>query len=258
MIQQTPNYKAFVKIIEDIAYRNSSIQEVFDDFLTMTISALSFGRAEQLYIDAIKRYHPQDQPKFGQALAHLVNAYSDHITPDGGWCDILGSFFEEHNSKFGRDARGQFFTPESVCQFMAEIVAADAEADNDKVITVMEPSCGSGRNILAMDRLSPRNRWNMFYTASDIDHRCVKMCTLNMFMHGMKGVVIHMDTLRMEVWGGYRVYLPETGLGIAPIDKYQALTYLIQPREEQEEDEPEPEPEVLPKQTGTYTQSQLF
>ena len=230
MIQTDKHYKAFAKIIDDIAYRHGSISTVFDDFLTLTLSALSLGRAESLYKTTIERYDERDRPKFGHALAELFLAYEHHVTPDGGWCDVLGNFFEEHNGKVGRDARGQFFTPESVCQLMAEVV----NTENDQVQTVMEPSCGSGRNLMALDRLNPRNRWNLFYTACDIDERCVKMCTLNMFFHGMRGVVIHMDTLRMQVWRGWRIYLPETGLGIQPIGAEQALSFIVHKSEEAE------------------------
>ncbi len=258
MIQQTQNYKTFVKTIEDIAYRNSSVGNVFDDFLLLTLSALSFGRAENVYKEVISRYHEQDVPKFGVALGALFSSYNENVTADGGWCDVLGSFFEEHNGKFGRDALGQFFTPESVCHLMAKITAPEPFA---KDITVMEPSCGSGRNLLAIDRLSPTNRLNAFYVACDIDSRCVKMCTLNMFMHGMRGVVIHMDTLRLEVWGGYRVYFAETGLGIQQISKYECMKYLMrqsEPEERQAEETPEPV-EFTAAQIKTFpTQIQLF
>jgi len=233
MIQRTVHYKEFSKILENIAYRHGSVADVFDDFLTLTLSALSFGRAEQLYKDTIARYRPEEQPKFGHALGALFQAYEENVTTDGGWCDVLGTFFEEHNGKFGRDAKGQFFTPETVCDFMARVTIADSDSDSPK--TVMEPSCGSGRNLMALDRLHPRNRFRMFYTACDIDGRCVKMCSLNMFMHGMKGAVIHMDTLRMETWGGYRVFLPETGMGIQAINKHQALGFLVQSANENEE-----------------------
>lgn len=255
MIQQTKHYKEFTKTIESIAYSHSSMSEVFDDFLTMTLSALSFGRAEQLYKDTVARYKTQDQPKFGVALGALFQAYEENVTADGGWCDVLGSFFEEHNGKFGRDAKGQFFTPETVCDFMAQITAIDAEADGDTPRTLMEPSCGSGRNLMAFDRLHPRNRFKMFYTACDIDSRCVKMCALNMFMHGMKGVVIHMDTLRLEVWGGYRVYLTETGLGIQPLTKHQAMSFLTRPSEPEQVQETAPTQADIPTEVVAAIQS---
>ncbi len=226
----TKHYAAFNKLFEALLYRHD-VPTVFDDFLTLTLSALAIGRAESVYEETIKRYRPEDQSMFGRMFAELFLAYDERSSPDGGWADILGHFFEEHNGKFGRDARGQFFTPETVCNFMAQITAADAVADGDEPITVNDCAVGSGRNLIAHSRLHPSNRTRCFYVGQDIDHRCVKMTAINMAMYGMRGVSIHMDTLRMEVWGGYRVWLPETGMGVQPLSKAQCISFLMGPKE---------------------------
>lgn len=46
-------------------------------------------------------------------------------------------------------------------------------------------------------------------------------------MFGMKGVVIHMNSLSLDIYGGYRVYLPETGLGIKPLSMAQCHQYVF-------------------------------
>jgi len=46
-------------------------------------------------------------------------------------------------------------------------------------------------------------------------------------MFGMKGVIIHMDALRMEIFKGYRIYLPETGLGVIQLTKQECHKYLF-------------------------------
>lgn len=227
----TKHYAAFSKLFDQLIYRHD-VPTVFDDFLTLSISALAIGRAELLYEETIKRYAPNEQPMFGKMFAELFLAYEERSSVDGAWCDILGEFFEEHNGKFGRDARGQFFTPPSVCNFMAQITAGDQPSKG----TVNDCACGSGRNLIAHSRTHPSNRANCFYVGQDVDHRCVKMTALNMAMYGLAGVSIHMNTLTMEIWGGYRVWLAETGLGIQPLTKAQCIQYLFESDTEQSND----------------------
>jgi hypothetical protein len=94
-------------------------------------------------------------------------------------------------------------------------------------IIVNDCSSGSSRNLIAHTRLNPKNRINAFYVAQDLDERCVNMSVLNFIMFGMKGIVIHMNTLTMEVFKGYRIWLPETMMGITPLSKHECLNYLI-------------------------------
>jgi type I restriction-modification system DNA methylase subunit len=241
MTTNTTHFREFNKLFEQLIYRHN-VPNVFDDFLSLSISALALGRAETIYKETIARYQPQEQPMFGKMFAAMVMAYEERSSTDGAWCDILGEFFEEHNGKFGRDARGQFFTPPSVCNFMAQITAAEQEPTKDTV-TVNDCACGSGRNLIAHSRVNPRNRLRSFYVGQDVDQRCVKMTAINMAMYGLAGVSIHMNTLTMEIWGGYRVYLPETCLGISPMSKAECISYLLQPKVEPEQ---EPKQDDLP------------
>lgn len=216
--------KTASQLLSDIAYTHD-FSTVFDDFLTMTICALSVGRMEDKYLETAKRYQPAELKTFGNALAALILDYEAVCTPDGSWSDVLGHIFEEHNGKFGRDARGQFFTPEHLCDLMAQL--QEGEIPDKDEIKVMDPACGSGRCLIALARLNPMNRFNQFFYGMDLDSRCVKMCVINYVMHGMKGVVIHMDSIAMEVFGGYRIFLPDTGMGIMPLTKSQCMPYLL-------------------------------
>lgn len=245
--------KEFTKAIQSIAYRHS-IMQVFDDFLELAVCAFAMGRLEERYHEIMNRYDERERNAFPEALAALVKAYEDVSTPDGKWGDPLGHFFEEHSSQFGRSAMGQFFTPVTVCEFMAQIVTIDADADGDRTETVNDCACGSGRNLIAHARVNPQNRLNHIYVGQDLDRRCVLMATINMVMYGLRGYVIHMDTLRMEIYGGYRVYLPETGLGVAPMSKEACMALLFAPKPDEPEQELPPPPIPPPE----ITQLTLF
>lgn len=215
----------FSRLIIGVAYRHG-VSTVFDDFLTMALCAFSHGQKEELYMETISRYHKNEVQQLANALGALIMAY-DRESQDGQWCDILGRFFEEHNGKFGRDARGQFFTPESLCDMMAQLTQGNEPVKDRRI---GDCCVGSGRTLIALDRTQPDNRLHNFYVGQDIDGRCAKMFAFNMKMYGMKGVSIHMDTLQMTVYGGYRVYMPEMGGIIRWLSADEARSYIIEPK----------------------------
>ena len=215
------------KALENVSYRNN-ISQVFNDFLMMVVCAFSLERMEPRYLEIAKRYDKDELLRFAETLGEMVLEY-EHVGFDYGWDDIIGKLFEEVNSTSQASNMGQFFTPKSVCDLMARITDY---GDGD---SVMDPTCGSGRNLISHCRLKPENRLRYFYTGSDLDERCVNMSVINFVMFGMKGVVIHMNALSLEVYKGYRVYLPETGLGVIPLSKEQCNEYLFSQKEEKEQ-----------------------
>lgn len=221
----------FTKIFNSIAYRHEFMR-VFDDFLTLSICAFSFGRMENLYLETIEGYCPDEVNLFGKLLGALILDYEKKSNYCGAWGDGLGDFFMENNNRFGQDARGQFFTPEPVCDMIASMTAGNEVRENNNVL---DPAAGSGRMLLAFDRRKTGNRLKNFYVACDIDPRCVKMCALNFFLYGLKGAVIHMDSLKMDAWGGYRIFMPETGLGIQSLTKDECLQFIVSPPENKNE-----------------------
>jgi len=76
------------------------------------------------------------------------------------------------------------------------------------------------------------------------------MSVINYVMHGMKGVVIHMNALTLEIYGGYRIYLPETGLFVKPMTIEQCKYYLFSAKEKQTKVEEKTQIERKPTQTG--------
>ncbi|MBN2786932.1 MAG: SAM-dependent DNA methyltransferase [Paludibacteraceae bacterium] len=91
--------------------------------------------------------------------------------------------------KSRRDNRGQFFTPGTVCDFMAQINAD--ESMTGKGLTISDPTCGSGRTLLAFNAIAPGN----YLYAEDIDRTCCMMTVCNFVIHGVIGEVIWHDSL---------------------------------------------------------------
>jgi type I restriction-modification system DNA methylase subunit len=216
----------FSKILEQIAYRHN-LMGVFNDFLQMSICALTHQKMEKEYLEVASRYDKKELELFANAFAQMFIDYEKAVTPEGGWVDLFGHFMMEHVSPSQAQRSGQFFTPEHVCDMMAKMTTEPTDTD----ITCNDPTGGSGRTLIAHCRTSPSMRLNTFYTAQDMDYTCVMMCTLNFIMFGMKGVVIHMNSLSMEIYRGYRVWLPETGMLISPLSKQECYQYLFTEKE---------------------------
>ena len=216
--------KGFLKCLEKISY-SRRISEVFDDFIQISSCAFARGSMEDMYFSVIKKYSTEDLQLFCEALANMMNEYEVGSNDCGTWCDILGDVYEEIGH--GNSSTGQFFTPIALCNLMAQMTVAE----NDNA-SCYDPACGSGRNLVAHSRLNTQNRLNVFYVASDIDIRCVNMTILNYIMYGMKGIVFHMNTITLEIFGGYRVYLAETALGIQPLSIDECKSYFFNKKNE--------------------------
>lgn len=219
--------KEVEKIFDKIGYKYN-YYEVFSDLCTMTVCAFSLGKYEDDYFQALNKYDKQTQQLFPELLAQIMlaferNAHNDCADTGASWCDPLGRLFEMYSGKMGKSAMGQFFTPEHICDLMARLTC-----EHEAKGSVNDPSCGSGRNLIAHSKMHPNNRLNCFYVGQDLDSLCCKMTAINMMFNGMKGVVIHMNSLSMEIFGGYRVYLAETRMGIVKLNKAQAASYILE------------------------------
>lgn len=215
----------FANKLDQISNRHS-ISQVFDDFLQMSVCAFTLGKMEKEYLETVKRYDKKEVQLFSEALGCMVEEYESKASNEGGWDDVLGHFFESVNSASTASRNGQFFTPPHLCDLMAQITASDLKETEERT-SVNDPTSGSGRNLIAHSRLNPQNRLKTFYVAQDLDYRCVKMCVLNFVMFGMSGVVIHMNALSLEIYGGYRVWLPETGMMVTPLSVDDCNTFIF-------------------------------
>lgn len=234
MAKQQKEKIGLTKALGKIAKRYS-LNEVFADFLQMTVCAYSIGKMEDEYNSIAKKYNADEIKLFGEALGELIYEHEISNTRRD-WVDVVGKTYEEVNSASHASRMGQFFTPVSLCKVMAEITQNGETLDED--ISVCDPSCGSSRNLVAHSQLNPQNRFKTWYVASDLDQMCVNMSVINYLMFGLRGIVIHMNALTLEVFGGYRIYLPETGMGVQPMSINECKSYVLE-QKKQEQNEPE-------------------
>lgn len=198
--------ETFADMLRRFEYK-IDLRTVFDDFLTITIC--SFGQIpgegnsydEALYLETIGKYKENNQyMEFPKLLACLINEMTDRQKGDTGW-DVLGEFYEAYLSRKGLS---QFFTPWPICTFMAQCSVDEAKKANESLerpLRILDPSCGSGRMLMCASRVAGPNEE---YFAIDIDHTCVKMTILNLFLSGifnaevMCGDALALDDFRVS------------------------------------------------------------
>ena len=113
--------------------------------------------------------------------------------------DLLGSYYQEINSKATRDGRGDFYTPPEVSELMARMAFnAEKVIADGRPVTVQEPTCGSGGMILQMAKqLAPKEEGLpshvdlMRVTAIDIAPTSCDMAYVNLTAWGIPSEIVH-------------------------------------------------------------------
>ncbi len=173
-----------------------NLRNAFDHFLILSLCSLSINPLtrksydEDLYMDTIRQYEKDDlRHLFPKAFAQMVLEMEERKGSSQG-NDIIGDFYQEHLYSKGAS---QFFTPWSVCEAMAKITCTN---ETERVLNVLDPTCGSGRMLLA-SAFELGN--NYTYYGIDIDTTCVKMSAINLFLNGIfRGEVLCADALNPD------------------------------------------------------------
>lgn len=175
------------------------LRSVFDDFLTLALCSFSQNPAtgkshdEDLYLQTIDKYKTDDlRHNFPKMLACLTLEMEEQLgSSDGN--DVLGTFYEQN---LYRKGASQYFTPWPVCLFLSRCMFAKDDEEYTSPIRILDPTCGSGRMLLTSAQVYGKHHE---YYGIDIDHTCVKMTALNLFLNGVfHGEVMWADALRPD------------------------------------------------------------
>lgn len=204
--------KELIKLIRQLSSKYST-WGVFTDFLAM--AAISISNAvdwvhssdrEAQYMEIVGRYEKREVALFPEMLAHLVMEMERHTERPA---DVLGEIF--HELELHNKYKGQFFTPQPVCDMMGLITLGDAaDLPECGYHTVGEPCVGSGAMVLGFVNAMQTRKFDyhrqMVVTATDVDLKCVHMAYLQFSLYGIPAVVIHGNSLTMQEWS--RWYTP--------------------------------------------------
>ena len=208
----------WTKLFESSALYRHNYGQMFEDWVEICICCFANQTMEPRYLEIVKRYTREELDVMAQLMGLLIVIQEDH-TAEGGWYDALGNIYEylAHASK--AKALGQFFTPEGVCDMMARMTTGETGPGDEE--TSCDPACGSGRMLLAIHALNPTRAIKV---GADVDPVCAKMCALNFWLHGIRGEVACMDSIRMTWRFAYQTH---------PRYLYPFITYLGDERKEE-------------------------
>ncbi len=209
------------KLLEETSQRSGvSRAQAFEDFLLMSVCALSGGRMEDQYLETVKKHSNGEKGKrgcdvigkmFGTVVAGMEQDTRDEMK------DILGDLFQ---GAITYGEAGQFLTPMPICQMIARMTIGEPAATGDSDAlegesqrtkgdipgdtpalsedgerkSVCDPCCGSGRMLLAAAEI---NR-SFEFVGQDVDLRCVRMTALNLAFRNLYGYVVWGNTFRLE------------------------------------------------------------
>ncbi|QDT91474.1 N-6 DNA methylase [Gimesia algae] len=185
--------------LESISQRSSvSRGKAFEDVLQACVAALAAETMEPAYFEAIKAHTEGSQGKrgvdlFPKFLAQLIEGMSEQDQ------DLLGDLFEASIS-YGE--KGQFLTPESVSELLANLtIDAEEKTDDGHALMINDPCCGTGRMLLKAGEINPQAE----LCGQDIDARCVRITALNLGLRGKYGYVVCGNSLTLESKFAYRI-----------------------------------------------------
>ena len=215
-----PSIEALHKVFTDMCTRTGFTPDsVFEGLLDYIIGYLN----PSLTPEPIEgwKFKPQHAETFAQMLDMVMEIYKKEI-PRLGWYDPFGDLYMAIHS--GGNGKGQFFTPPSVAQVVAQCnVAGWSEPAGQPTpfghrIIINDCASGSGRMPLAAYVAvlhQMQHEWGYtpaqaeaqrpYLSCEDLDFNCVKMAAINMAFHGCFGEAVVHNTLTEpgEVLLGY-------------------------------------------------------
>lgn len=198
--------KEFLDRFSKLCQTRSSWQ-VWADFITVTACAIAnsvdkiratHDKREAEYKDCIERLGGVDIP--AEMFGIIAMALEENPEQD-----FLGSLFMK--LELGNHWKGQFFTPYSVCQLMAEVNSnnLENEIENKGWVSINDCACGAGATLIAMANAMRKHGVNYqnhaLFVAQDIDRVAAMMCYIQLSMLGCAGYVVVADTLTNPLTG---------------------------------------------------------
>lgn len=135
----------------------------------------------------------EESPELFKAATHWVELVKQALS-ENKWLDAFGLVYESmYQSKSKAGNMGQFFTPIGLSDLLSTLCEMQDRKPVEEELRISDSACGSGR--LLISHFMVCDRKDGYYVGEDLDPVSVKMCALNLMIHGMRGRVVCHDTL---------------------------------------------------------------
>lgn len=191
------------RLLDDPNNIADNLQDYIDCFST-NIQAM-FAKKSGLDFGAeIEKMDAHDR------LFGVVTKFSElDLSPDTVRNDVMGTIFEEIINKFSENAEaGDHYTPREVIGLLVEILTAEGIDDiyeENKLVTVYDPACGSGGMLSATyDRIKRLNNTaDVVLFGQEVNPESYAICLADMMIKGQKIEHIKLqDTMKKEASTG--------------------------------------------------------
>lgn len=208
-----PTVAEIDKLINSHSYcigKSQLINDVFECGAIAISNKVDLRQAEtreERYLQIIRKYQKSEQELLAAVFSKIFALLSSVVYDNGRFGDYLGELFMRNNQ--GNNKAGQFFTPFYISELCSKMILTEKSVrpliEQDKIITLNDPCCGSGGMILAsMDILQNDYGVNYardcFVDCGDIDIRCVHMTYLQLSLAGVPAIIKHQDALSRKLW----------------------------------------------------------
>lgn len=193
--------REFMKCLESIEYGRNNY-DVFQDFLSLASLSLhnviaQDEKVEKEYLEIVERY--KNKKMFSELLVIVTLALEERMQ------DFLGDIFM--SAGFGNVRGGQFFTPYHLSKMMSEMILGKSfkeQIEEKGYFTLSEPCCGAGGMIIALSEIMLEKGYNpqkdLRFQGIDIDLKCCQMAYIQTSLLGLRGEILHGNTLSLEIW----------------------------------------------------------
>ena len=187
---------------------------------------------QRIYEDILvkgEEFRPDRKEEFKEnvaLLSELLDIHLQYVEEKGLFRDMFGDYMQEDGQTSFRS--GKFFTPYTVCDFMAQITLMDAL--EGKPETICDPAAGTGRFMLSIAKIyrEKLGYYNFVITNTDIDQQMWVYCTMNAILHRIPSFNIWGDSLAFKFWDGFAV-IPLGGIATwHRIPKEKIYVYMTQ------------------------------